>query len=111
MAIAKADSLDLLQAAGLSGDTAKEVLAVIQKAGLGSQEDLRQAWMNADTGEWSRLALDSETKEKLMAYFEKDMGISYGKMKVPPKAMCTSMAGTTLQTRGGQLVGPWRSGY
>uniref|UniRef100_A0A7S4R6B5 Uncharacterized protein n=1 Tax=Alexandrium monilatum TaxID=311494 RepID=A0A7S4R6B5_9DINO len=104
-------SMDTLQSAGLSSDAAKDVYAVLQKAGLSAKDDLRQAWMNAESGEWTRLAIDSETKQKLMVYFEKDLGISYGKMKVPPKAMCTSMAGSTLQTRGGQMVGPWRSGY
>eukprot|EP00420_Gonyaulax_spinifera_P032094 CAMPEP_0197877092 /NCGR_PEP_ID=MMETSP1439-20131203/5911_1 /TAXON_ID=66791 /ORGANISM="Gonyaulax spinifera, Strain CCMP409" /LENGTH=114 /DNA_ID=CAMNT_0043496421 /DNA_START=69 /DNA_END=413 /DNA_ORIENTATION=+ len=104
-------SLQAFTSAGMSESAAQEAHAVVQKAGLGSLEDLKQAWSNAGSGEWSRLALDSEVKDKLMAYFEKDIGMTVGKMKVPPKALCTTMAGNTLQTRGGQMVGPWRSGY
>mmetsp|Transcript_65662 Transcript_65662/g.198271 ORF Transcript_65662/g.198271 Transcript_65662/m.198271 type:complete len:115 (+) Transcript_65662:57-401(+) len=114
MALAKSSggsSMDVLQSAGLTQSAAEEAFTVVQKAGLGSIEDLRHVWSNAESGEWSRLALSSETKEKLMAYFEKEMGITFGKMKVPPRAMCSSMAGNSIQTRGGQMVGPWRSGY
>merc|ERR1719436_453035 len=113
MAVATAGggAYEVLTAAGLDQGELDQAFAVLQAEGVSSKNDLREIWANAATGKWSKLAIPTATKEKIMTLFEKEMGIKYEVVQAPPKALATSMSGWAVGTRGGQMVGPWRQGY
>ncbi|CAJ1431194.1 unnamed protein product [Effrenium voratum] len=103
-------SSDVLRKLGLSRNMLEEAEAILQEQGLESLVELRHRWANARDGRWSRLPLPKMVKEDLMSYFEEEMGVSYGKMPVPPKELCTPAGpGFTMSTLGGQGLGAWRA--
>ncbi|CAE7765191.1 unnamed protein product [Symbiodinium sp. CCMP2456] len=102
-------TLQLMRRLGLSETQTEEAWAVLQKEKLETVDALRHIWSHTSDGRWQALSLDSNVKDDLMSYFESEMGVSYGKMQVPPKELCIAAGPAfAISTRGGQAVGVFR---